>query len=256
MRFNPPPNWPPFPPDWKPAPDWQPDPSWPPPPPGWTLWADDQYCYTPTEPGPRHRPDGRKWLIAGGVVLAVVALVAGGTVVVTKLSRSNGASQDGTTTTPFNGLTIVPTHPPEPTDFDAWNRVGGIAATFSDDGRTVRLDPAVAPATTWTGLIQAGDPACSLRFTGRVRGASSGYAIGLTTAGSPAGPDSGPIPAPGDNDWHAVDVTITKTGDVSVDLDGKPTLRRTTAPSCGRAAIRVSRGPTEFADVLVGQVAP
>ena len=216
---------------------------------------DDQYRYTPTEPAPPHRPDGRKWLIAGGVVLAVVALVAGGTVVVTKLSRSNGASQDGTTTTPFNGLTIVPTHPPEPTNFNAWNPVGGIAATFSEDGRTVRLDPAGAPATTWTGLIQPGDPACSLRFTGRVRGASSGYAIGLTTAGSPADPNSGPIPAPADNDWHAIDVTITKTGDVSVDLDGKPALRHTTAPSCGRPAIRVSRGPTEFANVLVGQVA-
>ncbi len=197
-------------------------------------------------------------MIVGGVVLAVVILVAGGTVVVTKLSRSNGTPQDGTTTTPFNGLTIVPTHPPEPTNFNAWRRVGGIDATFTDDGRTVRLDPhdvAGTPMTTWTGLIQPGDPACSLRFTGRVRGASSGYAIGLTTASSPADPDSGPIPAPADNDWHAIDVTITETGEVSVDLDGKSALRRGTAPGCGRPAIKVSRGATEFTDVLVGQAA-
>lgn len=198
-------------------------------------------------------------MIVGGVVLAVVALVAGGTVAVTKLSRSNGASQGGTTTTPFNGLTIVPTHPPEPTDFNAWNRVGGIDVTFTDDGRTVRLDPrtvAGSPITTWAGLIQPGDPACSLRFTGRVRGASSGYAIGLTTVSNPADTDSGPIPAPADNDWHAIDVTITKTGAVSVDLDGTSALRRMIAPGCGRPAIRVTRGATEFADVLVGQVAP
>lgn len=78
-------------------------------------------------------------MIVGGVVLAVVILVASGTVVVTKLSRSNGTPQDGTTTTPFNGLTIVPTHPPEPTNFNAWSRVGGIDATFTDDGRTVRV---------------------------------------------------------------------------------------------------------------------
>lgn len=139
-------------------------------------------------------------------MLAVVALVAGGTVVATKLSRDNAASVPSTTTAPFNGLTIVPTHPPEPTDFNVWTPVGGIGATFTDNGRTVRLE-AGAP-TAWAGLIQPGAPACSLRFTGRVRTAAGGYAIGLTTA-----------------------------------------------PTCGRPAIRATAGAMEFADVLVGQVA-
>lgn len=186
-------------------------------------------------------------------MLAVVALVAGGTVVATKSLRDNAAAPSATPTT-FNGLTIVPTHPPEPTDFDTWTRIGDIDVTFTNDGRTVRLDPPANPTTAWAGLIQPGDPACSLRFTGRVRGTTGGYAIGLTAGNNPADADAVPIPAPSDNDWHAIDVTITKAGEVSVDLDGKSALRRTTTPGCGRPAIRISAGATEFADVLVGQV--
>lgn len=191
----------------------------------------------------------------GGAVLAVVALVAGGTVVATQFSHHDEAAPGPTTTAPFNGLTIVPTHPPEPTDFTSWNRTGGIDATFTNNGRAVRLytqDTAAAPKR----LIQPGDPVCSLRFTGRVRAVAGGYGIGLTTAGSPADADPGPIPTPLDNDWHTIDVTITTTGEVSVDLDGAAALRRTLAPGCGRPAIRVWDGATEFADVLVGQVAP
>src|SRR6516164_9761855 len=41
LRFNPPPNWPPPPPDFVPPPRWQPDPAWPPAPPGWQLWVPD-----------------------------------------------------------------------------------------------------------------------------------------------------------------------------------------------------------------------
>lgn len=186
-------------------------------------------------------------------MLAVLTLVAGGTVVATKSLRDTAAPSTVTPTT-FNGLTIVPTHPPEPTDFNTWNRVGGIDATFTDNGRTVRLDPHGTPPTAWTGLIQPGDPACSLRFTGRVRGTTGGYAIGLTAINSPADADAVPIPAAPDNDWHAIDVTITKAGDVSVDLDGKSAPRSATKPGCGRPAIKILTGATEFADVLVGQV--
>lgn len=217
------------------------------------MWADDQYRYAPTEPGPPRRSGARKWWIIGGAVLAVVALVAGGTVVATKSLRDTAAPSTAPPTT-FNGLTIVPTHPPEPTDFDTWTRIGDIDVTFTNDGRTVRLDPPANPTTAWAGLIQPGDPACSLRFTGRVRGTTGGYAIGLTAGNNPADADAVPIPAPPDNDWHAIDVTITKAGEVSVDLDGKSALRRTTTPGCGRPAIRISAGATEFADVLVGQV--
>lgn len=188
-------------------------------------------------------------------MLAVVALVAGGTVVATKSLHDDAASPRATPT-PFNGLTIVPTHPPEPTDFDTWTRIGSVGVTFTNDGRSVRLDPPANPTAAWAGLLQPGDPACSLRFTGRVRSATGGgYTIGLGTVDGPAETDSGPIPAPSDNDWHTIDVTITMTGDVSVDVDGTSAMRRATAPSCGRPAIRISAGATEFADVLVGQVA-
>lgn len=38
-RFNAPPGWPTYPPDWVPPPGWQPDPGWPPAPPGWPFWS-------------------------------------------------------------------------------------------------------------------------------------------------------------------------------------------------------------------------
>lgn len=37
--FNPPPNWPPAPPDWTPPDGWEPDPAWGPPPESWSLWV-------------------------------------------------------------------------------------------------------------------------------------------------------------------------------------------------------------------------
>ena len=36
--FNPPPGWPPAPPQFAPGPDWRPDPAWPAPPEGWVFW--------------------------------------------------------------------------------------------------------------------------------------------------------------------------------------------------------------------------
>lgn len=306
MRFNPPPNWPPFPADWTPGPDWQPDPSWPPAPPGWPYWvddtaqpfrppeADDQHRYGPTEPGPPHISSGRKWLIAGGAALAVILLVAAGTVAVKQLGRGGTAlqAQTGETfteSTTFSGLTFVPNHPAVPTDFTGWNRFGGIDATFSDNGHSVRLDThdnVDTWKTKWSGLTRPISPACSLRVTGRVRdvshtrGVTGGYGIGIAkVAGPPAAEelkgsavqydfgqqgwrlaeypsdsDSGLIAVPLDNDWHAIDVTITSTGAVSVDLDGKHAVRATMAPGCGQPTIRVWAGAAEFADMLVGQV--
>ena len=55
------------------------------------MWVDDQYGYAPTDPGPPRRSGARKWWIIGGAVLAVVALVAGGTVVATKSLRDTAA---------------------------------------------------------------------------------------------------------------------------------------------------------------------
>ena len=73
MRFNPPPNWPPVPPDWTPPAGWQPDPSWPPPPPGWPLWVQD------------NRSGRRTGLILGAV--AVVLLIVIGAVVTVAVTR-------------------------------------------------------------------------------------------------------------------------------------------------------------------------
>ncbi len=39
-RFNSPPGWPTYPPEWVPPPGWQPDPRWPPAPPGWPFWSE------------------------------------------------------------------------------------------------------------------------------------------------------------------------------------------------------------------------
>ena len=39
-QFNPPPNWPQPPLNWRPGPDWKPDPRWGSPPVGWQLWVD------------------------------------------------------------------------------------------------------------------------------------------------------------------------------------------------------------------------
>ncbi|SHU17478.1 Uncharacterised protein [Mycobacteroides abscessus subsp. abscessus] len=305
MRFNPPPNWPPFPADWTPGPDWQPDPSWPPAPPGWPYWvddtaqpfrppeADDQHRYAPPELRPPHISSRRKWLIAGGAALAVILLVAGGTVAVKQFGRGGTAfqAQAGETTTgptAFIGLTFVPNHPAVPTDFTSWNRFGGIDATFSDNGHTVRLDThdnVDTWKTKWSGLTRPISPACSLRVTGRVRdvshtrGVAGGYGLGITDVAGlpgaeelrgsavqydfgqrgwrltqyPSDSDSDLIAAQLDNDWHTIDVTITSAGAVSVDLDGKQAVRATTAPSCGYATIRVWAGAAEFADMLVGQ---
>ena len=37
-RFQPPPNWPPAPPEWRPLPGWTPPPNFPKAPDGWTFW--------------------------------------------------------------------------------------------------------------------------------------------------------------------------------------------------------------------------
>lgn len=70
-RFNPPPNWPPAPPDWTPPPTWQPDPAWGPPPPGWRLWTTYR-----ANPG----AFGFSFAVAGGcyALLLVVVLIGTG----------------------------------------------------------------------------------------------------------------------------------------------------------------------------------
>ncbi|MCZ4552255.1 hypothetical protein [Gordonia rubripertincta] len=57
MRFNPPPNWPPAPAGWTPAPGWQPDAHWPPAPAGWPLWVPEPETGDPMAP-PSFPPRG------------------------------------------------------------------------------------------------------------------------------------------------------------------------------------------------------
>ena len=66
-RFNAPPGWPTYPPDWVPPPGWQPDPAWPPAPPGWPFWS-------PVE-APPAKPK-RRLSRAVQVVVAVITFVA------------------------------------------------------------------------------------------------------------------------------------------------------------------------------------
>jgi hypothetical protein len=66
-RFNAPPGWPTYPPDWVPPPGWQPDPAWPPAPPGWPFWS-------PVE-APAVKPK-RRLGRAVQVIVAVVGFIA------------------------------------------------------------------------------------------------------------------------------------------------------------------------------------
>ena len=66
-RFNAPPGWPTYPPDWVPPPGWQPDPAWPPAPPGWPFWS-------PVE-APPAKPQ-RRLSRAVQVIVAVVGFIA------------------------------------------------------------------------------------------------------------------------------------------------------------------------------------
>lgn len=73
MKFNPPPNWPPLPPEFVPPPGWQPDPAWGETPYGWQLWIDDGTA-APTAAGTTG-PLPRA--IAITLVLSVIGLVIG-----------------------------------------------------------------------------------------------------------------------------------------------------------------------------------
>ncbi|WP_375422867.1 hypothetical protein [uncultured Friedmanniella sp.] len=69
QRFNPPPGWPPAPPDWTPPPGWAPDPSWGPVPEGWPLWV-----------GVRANPRAWAYALASAAGWFVVLLLLGSAV--------------------------------------------------------------------------------------------------------------------------------------------------------------------------------
>jgi hypothetical protein len=85
MRFNPPPNWPPAPPNWTPPPGWQPDPAWPPLPPGWPLWVPD---------APRRKPG-----LVIGALAAALFIVVGGVVAIVATTRTPDITVTPTSTT-------------------------------------------------------------------------------------------------------------------------------------------------------------
>lgn len=88
-RLNPPPGWPPVPPNFTPPPGWQPDPSWPPVPPGWQLWVEDSALppMRPVVPGVDYHTPGMPksgtngWAIAsfvlGLISVSVLSIIFG-----------------------------------------------------------------------------------------------------------------------------------------------------------------------------------
>src|SRR5262249_45494610 len=143
--------------------DWTPDPSWPQAPPGWQFWLSDEpeddvvtYAESPAEADTPDRPPRRWWHRSKGTIAGIVAfnaVVAIGLVVLFMVPR------------PLTRRTMPETHDLPPTvndsaptgadpgwrdpgwgttplyiDFAAWTRFGGIDATVSDGGKTVRLD--------------------------------------------------------------------------------------------------------------------
>ena len=170
------------------------------------------------------------WLIAGATALAVVLVAVATTLVVRKVAHSDNPSQSqtSTTATTFSDLTLVPNHPPISTDFNSWIRFGGIDATLSDNGQTVRLDThdTVDTWTTkWSGLIREAAPtACSLRgSTGRVRdishspGVAGGYGIGIANVDGASGSQ---WPA-----WPGRPVRLRATGLASCELSVRRRFR-------------------------------
>jgi hypothetical protein len=70
-RFNSPPGWPTYPPEWVPPPGWRPDPSWPPPPPGWPFWSEI------APPQNRQRRPLNRIVQVGVAVVSFIATVVG-----------------------------------------------------------------------------------------------------------------------------------------------------------------------------------
>jgi hypothetical protein len=207
-KFNPPPQWP-VPKGWTPSADWIPDPSWPPAPSGWQFWVPEETVEKPVEKvlaypeRPAELPSRRRWWhLSKGDVFGIVAfavVVALGLVVVVVL---------GIIQQPTGIRTLPETKPITPTqigsaptwvdpgwgttplyiDFSAWNRFGGVDATFSNGNESVRLDTHDTTdnwRTKWSGLISPMTTGCAMRIVGRVRdishtvGVPGGFGIGI-----------------------------------------------------------------------------
>ena len=75
MKFNPPPNWPPFPEGWVPPPGWQAPAEWPNPPWGWVVWLPDDSPPAASAPDLlRLRAVGIPGVAPGGTAFAVVVV--------------------------------------------------------------------------------------------------------------------------------------------------------------------------------------
>jgi hypothetical protein len=104
LRWVAPPNWPPMPPGFQPAPGWEPDPSWPAPPPGWQFW---QPVFEDAPLFPQKSSDRGKWAIA---VIAVV----GGLIAIGALQSASNASKTLDTSAIHDPLTDSRTAPSYP----------------------------------------------------------------------------------------------------------------------------------------------
>ncbi|MEW5808610.1 MAG: hypothetical protein AB1925_04075 [Actinomycetota bacterium] len=280
MKFNPPPTWPQFPPDWSPTPDWTPDPTWPPAPPGWTFWTEDEGG----DQDLRRRPFVRRIPWGLGLLALATAAVVGimSVLAVTQQFHIKTLEQTATVQHTF---VLRPDPHDIYTDFTAWRRFGDIDVVASPDGRSAAV-ASLAGETDWSGVQLPGGHTCAATIAGRVRdgshtpGEPGGYGFGLaevngppespTLAGSavqydverggyrvthyPSHIDSSFAPAPFDRDWHAFELTIDKSGTVVHRVDGAEVLRTSIAPVCGYPVIRVWGGSAVIADldVIVG----
>ncbi|MET9326160.1 hypothetical protein [Tsukamurella sp. NPDC003166] len=133
MRFNPPPNWPPVPAGWEPAPGWQPDPEWPPVPQDWPLWIDDHLSHPASSPRSRLRAVS----IVAVVVVVMAAAVAWFAVRATSPDTGDHPAVRGT-------MTLTGTVPVElnPTSL-ALSRDGSLLLVANNTAATLSvIDPA------------------------------------------------------------------------------------------------------------------
>jgi hypothetical protein len=291
MSFNPPPHWP-VPPGWSPPPDWNPPASWPQAPPGWLFW-DDEPDVADDEPADAAGPEppgetairNRAWRLPV-IVMASISIVA---VLTVGLVFMTANEPDVRIEMQPHTEVIAPTWvdpgwiTPLYIDFSAWTRFGGIDATFSDNGESVRLDTHDTTATwrtNWSGLISPLTTTCAVRIVGRARdishasGVPGGFGIGLgtlapsnpdnatlsgtamhydfgqqgfRTASYPSDGDHGLTLAPLDHRWHDIEVIIDATSH-TLNVDGQTVAKTPFGGRCGHPFIRVWAGSAEFAE--------
>lgn len=246
-----------------PTADWSPDPEWPQAPPGWRFWIEDEV--------PRRRRD--LWRTAGATA-GVAVLTAGAAFAGMGLLDRRIEIRTLPSTVDISTATVAVPAPRWPSpmdlyaDLDTWTRFGGGTAEFAAENHQVRLS-ADGGGNAPVGLVEPGEPRCTLRLSGRVRQiAPGGFTIGLasydggTLLGTGLRADFGTqayrvVEYPGDtestatsgefdDEWHDVEVVIGPQLH-SLTVDGVTVITTASTGRCGLATLAVWSGTTEFA---------